>query len=104
MRDGGRLVSSASAAGERSERVAGTGKPAGSLEAYRDLGDWLQVADGFGEIRRIAGGSPRLQMGRMPGVLAGMAKGAKPEQFYDNSLLKELEDSGFIKEAYAGVK
>lgn len=32
------------------------------------------------------------------------AKEARPEEFYDNSLLKELEDGGFIKEAYAGVK
>jgi len=32
------------------------------------------------------------------------AREAKPEQFYDNSLLKELEESGFVKEVFAGVK
>ena len=32
------------------------------------------------------------------------AKEAKPEQFYDNSLLKELEESGFIAQVFAGIK
>lgn len=33
-----------------------------------------------------------------------IAKDAKPEQFYDNSLLKELEESGFIAQVFAGIK
>jgi len=32
------------------------------------------------------------------------AKEAKPEQFYDNSLVKELEESGFISQVFAGIK
>ncbi len=29
------------------------------------------------------------------------AASADPKEFYDNSLLKELEDSGFVKELYS---
>ena len=29
------------------------------------------------------------------------AASANPKDFYDNSLLKELEDSGFVKELYS---
>jgi hypothetical protein len=29
------------------------------------------------------------------------APAADPKEFYDNSLLKELEDSGFVKELYS---
>lgn len=37
--------------------------------AYRDLRDWLQIVDGFGEIKRIPGVNPRLEMGGLVDVV-----------------------------------
>ena len=57
---------------------------AGRTPTYKDLREWLEIVESFGELKKIDGADWNLEMGTLAELVARESKGAVPAVLFDN--------------------